>query len=122
MRIHITRQLPQPELPAKFARAFALLMESFRYAEQTSGRPWEFAVEIHELRNTGLCNNDLRFLVRRNFIIHAAEISVPGGHSRRFRSTGDLCFTPRTCFVLTPAGTSAAAALALSSTCSCNTK
>lgn len=50
----------------KFQHALAVLSEATAYAQRTSGDPWEFAVEIHQLRNLGLSENDLRYLVRRN--------------------------------------------------------
>jgi hypothetical protein len=66
--------------------------------------PWEFAVEIDQFRQLGLCDNDLRYLVRMQYVDHAADITSLGSDGRQFRSTGDLCFTDQTCFVLTPSG------------------
>ncbi len=88
----------------KFGPALALLLEAFEYAEQTSGDRWEFAVEIQHLRKLGLSRNDLRWLVRMQFVEHAREVTVRGNDGREFQSTGDLTFTKRTCFVLTPDG------------------
>ena len=96
------------KIAAKFRPALALLLEAFDYAEQTSGDCWEFAVEIQQLRELGLSQNDLRWLVRMQFSEHAREVTVPGDDGREFRATGDLTFTERTCFVLTPAGVVAA--------------
>lgn len=91
----------------KFQRALSLLTDAAEYAERTSGDPWEFAVEIRQLRELGLSANDLRFLVRLQYVVHAHEVKVVGNDGRQFRPTGDLYFTNRTCFVLTPAGIAA---------------
>jgi hypothetical protein len=95
-------------IAAKFRPALALLLEASEYAEQTSGDCWEFAVEIQHLRELGLSHNDLRWLVRVQFVEHASEVTIPGDNSREFRATGDLTFTERTCFVLTSNGVVAA--------------
>jgi hypothetical protein len=89
---------------AKFQRALTLLIEAAEYAEKTTASPWEFAVEISQLRRLGLYENDLRFLVRMRFVDHASEVTRAGNCSREFQPTGDLYFTSRTCFVLTPRG------------------
>ncbi|MBC8872913.1 MAG: hypothetical protein H8E44_26050 [Planctomycetes bacterium] len=95
-------------IAAKFRPALALLLEASEYADQTSGEPWEFAVEIQQLCELGLSHNDLRWLVRMQFVEHAQEVTVPGDDGREFRATGDLTFTERTCFVLTSNGVAAA--------------
>jgi hypothetical protein len=98
-------------MAAKFKRALALLLASAAYARQTSGDCWEFAVEIGQLNRLGLCENDLRFLVRMRFVDHATEVTNSGNCSREFLPTGDLYFTNRTCFVLTPRGLATAAVI-----------
>jgi len=92
----------------KFRHALAVMVEAVEYAEATSCDPWDFAVEIDQLRKLGLSENDLRFLVRLQYVDHAGEVTVAGSVSRRFRPTGDLYFTKRTCFVLTSRGIAAA--------------
>lgn len=98
----------QDKLPARFRAALALLLDAFEYAEQTNGDRWEYAVEIHELHEAGLTKNDLRFLVRREIVEHASEVTILGNDGRQFQSTGDLTFTERTCMVLTTSGVVAA--------------
>ena len=93
---------------AKLRVAIAMLTEAASYAMHTKGNPWDFAVEIQELRKLGLSNNDLRLLVRLGYVDHASEVSARGSGRRRFRRTGDVCFTNTTCFVLTPFGIDAA--------------
>jgi hypothetical protein len=94
---------------AKFQRALGLLIEAAEYANQTSSSPWEFATEIRQLGRLGLCENDLRFLVRMRFVDHASEVTIAGNCGRQFQSSGELYFTDQTCFVLTPRGFAAAA-------------
>ncbi len=93
---------------AKLRVAIAILTQAASYAKHTKGDPWDFAVEIQELRKQKLSNNDLRLLVRLGYVQHASEVSARGSGRRRFRRTGDVCFTNRTCFVLTPFGIDAA--------------
>jgi hypothetical protein len=95
-------------MSARFDRALALLIEAHRYADQTTGDVWEFAVEIEQLRKLGLTENDLRYLVRLRLVDHASEVRIKGNRSRQFVPTGDLYFTNRTCFILTASGVIAA--------------
>jgi hypothetical protein len=88
----------------KFQRALTLLIEAAEYARQTTVSPWEFAVEINQFLQLGLSENDLRFLIRMYYVEHATEVTSVGSYGRQFRSSGDLYFTNRTCFVLTPIG------------------
>jgi hypothetical protein len=94
--------------PPPIASALELLLQAREYADQTSGDRWEFAVEIQELVGLGLSRNDLRWLVRMGLVEHAREVTVAGDNGREFRSTGDLTFTKRTCFILAPDGLDAA--------------
>jgi hypothetical protein len=85
---------------ARFEPALAILREAYAYACEL-GRPvWDFAVEIHVLRAAGLTHSDLRWLVCRGLVEHAAETTRDGRDSRVFRPTGALTFSKRTCFVL----------------------
>jgi hypothetical protein len=68
---------------------------------------WDFAVEIHVLRASGLTHSDLRWLVCRDLVEHAAEITRDGQDRRVFRRTGHLTFAKRTCFVLAEAAVEA---------------
>jgi hypothetical protein len=98
-------QYAQPmQAPARLQQGLALLVEAARYAEQTHCDPWEFAVEIDQLRAIGLSKNDLRFLIRLRLMNHAIEVPIFNHAGRKFRRTGDLCFSERTCFVLTAKG------------------
>ncbi len=74
------------------------------YAVETRSDIWDFAVEISRLRADGLSDCDLRWLIRKQFVAHAREITLQGRDGREFQSTGDLTFSRRTCFVLTEEG------------------
>ena len=104
MRTHCGHDELVNLLAIKFKRSLALLKEGSDYAEQTSGDAWDFALEIRHLRELGLSENDMRFLVRLQLVNHASELRINGTNDRKFRSTGALHFTNRTCFVLTSAG------------------
>ncbi len=92
------------QFPQKIQFAIEILREASDYADRTTGDPWEFAVEIQELRDLGLAANDLRFLVRKGLVEHAREVTGVGQDGRNFQQTGDLTFTKRTCFILTQDG------------------
>ena len=86
--------------------AFALLLRAFEYAEDANCDLWEFAVEIGSLRKLGLSEIDFRWLVRKGYIEHAREMTLPGDQERHFRPEGKPVFCNRTCFVLTNDGIS----------------
>jgi hypothetical protein len=92
--------------PSKLKPALVALLEAFDYAEDTGSDRWEFAVAIRHLQRLGLSETDLRWLVRKGYVEHAREVTVQGDNGREFRTTGDLSFHRRTCFVLTAAGIS----------------
>ena len=84
----------------RFEPALAILREAYAYARELGRSVWDFAVEIHVLRAADLTRSDLRWLVCRGVVEHAAELTRNGQDSRVFRPTGALTFTKRTCFVL----------------------
>jgi hypothetical protein len=90
--------------PSKLKPALVALLEAFDYAEDNGSDRWEFAVAMRHLQTLGLSETDLRWLVRKGYVEHAREVTVQGDNGREFRTTGDLSFRRRTCFVLTAAG------------------
>lgn len=88
----------------KLKAALLALLEAFVYAEDTECDLWDFAVPIRHLQELGLIETDLRWLVRKGYVEHAREVTLEGDDGRVFRSTGNLTFMRRTCFVLTEAG------------------
>lgn len=95
----------------RFRRALRLLLEARDYARRLDCDPWEFAVDIRQLRRLCLTENDLRFLVRIKCLDHAREVTNSTNSHRVFRSTGAVILRRRTCFVLTQLGLSIAESL-----------
>jgi hypothetical protein len=93
---------PAPELPPGLGEALALLLKAHGYASELHRDPWDFAVEIAGLERAGLTPTDLRWLVCKGYVEHAAETTRNG--RRSFGAPGALTFPRRTCVVLTEAG------------------
>lgn len=91
------------EIPTKLKPVLSILQTALDYADDTNSDPWDFAVSIPRLRELGIDETDLRWLVRKGLVKHAREVTLLGDDGREFRSTGDLTFCKRTCFVLTEA-------------------
>jgi hypothetical protein len=108
MSLHSHQQEQIGAVAARFQSALAPLIEAAQYAHETGSDPWDFAVEIQKLRNFGLSDNDLRFLLRLKLIAHANERLPNRAVGRQFTEIDDLSFTGRTCFVLTATGNLAA--------------
>lgn len=94
--------------PPALRGGLQLLATAAQYAEELNRDMWDFAVEASRLRAAGLDNSDLRWLVCKEYVQHAREITLPGEMRRSFRGHGGLIFFKRSCFVLTPAGRAAA--------------
>lgn len=80
------------------------LLKASRYAADTDSSVWDFAIPIRQLLKLGATQTDLRWMVRKGFIEHGREVTIEGEDGRAFRSTGNLTFTQRTCFVFTELG------------------
>lgn len=96
------------KFPTKLTAGFAALFSAFEYAEDVDADRWDFAVSIRLLRELDCTDTDLRWLVRKNFVEHAREVTLIGDNGRQFQPTGDLTFCKRTCFILTDLGASVA--------------
>jgi hypothetical protein len=93
----------------KFRRGLALLLESTIYAKRTSADLWEFAVNIHELHRAGLSDNDVRFLLRLEYLAQGLDVSTSTSGNREDRIAEVQSFSKRTLFVLTEHGVDAGA-------------
>jgi hypothetical protein len=93
--------------------ALRLLAEAHRYARELERSAWDFALELDALQAAGCTLNELRWLVCKGYVAHAAELTEPGESSRTFHRvhTAGLKFSRRTCFVLTEAGIDFAAGM-----------
>ena len=96
------------EIAEKLLPAMESLLQASKYAADTNSTVWDFAISIRQLIKIGASETDLRWLVRKGFVEHGREVTVEGDDGREFRSTGDLTFSRRTCFVFTEAGVKAA--------------
>lgn len=83
-----------------------LLLEAHCYAEEMNLDPWGFAVEIECLRSAGLTNSDIRWLVCKELVEHAHEVTTIEDAKRRFRRIASLTLTKSCCFILTATGVS----------------
>jgi hypothetical protein len=89
-------------------RALALLLEAFRSAAACQGDPWDFAVEIGELRFANVTKTILRLLVSKELAEHAIEKTQPHDKQRTFVKAEGVLLPEGSCFVLTEAGVRAA--------------
>jgi hypothetical protein len=90
--------------PREYSAAALLLLKAADFAESERRSPWDFAVELDDLRRLGLSRSDLRWLICRGWLEHAAELSSSGSAERVFRPTGRLTFRKNSCFILTSTG------------------
>src|SRR6516164_4582707 len=84
--------------------ALGLLWQACTCAQDAGADPWDFALEVGRLFDTGLTISALRWLVAKGFAEHGQESSVYGGPHRSFRRGDGFFFDDATCVVLTPSG------------------
>jgi hypothetical protein len=82
----------------------AILTEARDCAQELQRDVWDFAVEVHCLRDAGLSDSSLRWLLCKGYVEHAVETTQARAPHRTFRRAGNLMFCERSCFVLTPRG------------------
>jgi hypothetical protein len=95
---------------SRMKMALSRMADAMGYATDLGCRPWEFALSIVELRQAGLSDNDLRWLLRKGFVEQAIEVTEPSEEHRTFRPCSGCTFTERVCFVLAEEGLSFALA------------
>ncbi len=81
-----------------------LLLEAHDYACGLDRDLWHFGVEINCLRAAGLTNSDLRWLLSKEYLEHAYEITTADDEIRRFHTGVSPRFVRESCFVPTQAG------------------
>jgi hypothetical protein len=86
------------------AAGLHLLLTADLCAADSGENAWLFAVEIDQLREAGLLDPWLRWLVVKTLVLHRAETTLFGQNDRTFRDIGRLRFCSESCFVLTPEG------------------
>jgi hypothetical protein len=94
---------------AEIEATLKLLHEAELYARDANQDAWQFAVEIEQLRRTGITESALRWLVCKGFVRHADEVTRLGDAHRKFRAIGTFCLTKSVCFIINKAGTATTA-------------
>jgi hypothetical protein len=89
---------------ARVCSALTLLLESHEYAEDLAADLWDFAVELTAMRALGLTNSDFRWLIGKELVNHAREVTLPGEQRRVFRDGSPLALADDICFVLSKKG------------------
>jgi hypothetical protein len=97
-------QKPRMRLAPRIKTALMALLEAIDYGQDLERTAWDFAIELSCLRRMKLSNSDLRWLVGRELVDHAIEITTTGDAERSFRQPPRLMFCKRACFVLTVSG------------------
>ena len=85
----------------RIQRAFSLFADGMYYSTDLNCTVWEFAVTIKDLRDAGLSDNDVRWLMRKHYVEHAVEVTQAGDESRSFRPSSGCILSDRACFVWT---------------------
>lgn len=88
-----------------------LLLRAFGYAKDFKSCPWQIAVPISDLYDSGLTRTDLHWLLVCRYVEHAHEITDNRADHRRFEHAGRAVIHEDSCFVLTPQGADFAARL-----------
>ena len=81
-----------------------MLWKAYQYAVETRRDVWEFAVEYWTLKQAGVSNADLRWMVAAGLAEHGHEQSVYGDRARQFAAGQSLVFSKSMCLVLTRSG------------------
>lgn len=104
MSLHELPYTPESSGHERLQHALALLIEGHECASDLKQQTWEFAVEGVEFARAGVSRNLLRWLVCKGYVEHAVEVVQPDQQGRKFRPSDRLCFSRRSCFVITPSG------------------
>jgi hypothetical protein len=80
------------------------LLEAYRYAIDLEVDQWGFCTRLSTVREMGLNDTDVLWLVKAGLVEFAYDVSLPGELTRQFRRSENLVFTETLCFVLTVTG------------------
>ena len=84
--------------------SFVRLYKASMFAIECNRSQWEFAIEIKQLQRTGITSEEIRWLIGKNLVDQAEEITSLGESSRSFQSPGGFMLSERSCLVLTDLG------------------
>src|SRR6516225_1063079 len=80
-----TPRLDDPDILTPSMRiALGLLLQAHESAARLHRDPWDFALEIHALKEAGVNHNDLRSLVCQGLTEHRLERTRRGSRRRSF--------------------------------------
>lgn len=82
--------------------ALVELAQAFALSRRAGVCCWQFALEVHELRQKGLSLTELRWLVQQGLLKHAFEITHGSSPERTFQEHQTLKFDERSCFTVDP--------------------
>jgi hypothetical protein len=101
----VSVELEELELAKELSReALDLLLRATYYARNSARPIWDFAVELHQLMQSGFSWSDLRWLACKGYVKHAIESSRDYGERRTFAQVSTLAFGDRSSFILTETG------------------
>ena len=85
-------------------KALEVLFEARSLSVDLSQSNMEFAVEIGALRDAGLNNSHLRWLVGKGYVQHILETTEFGADRREFKESAGLRFWETSCFEINELG------------------
>lgn len=94
------------------------LLKAYRYAVDSSVCAWQFALPDNALRQCGMSESDLRWLLQKSYAECRLEITRPGDEERVFAVDASHSHLMQGCFVLTDLGFRSLQSIATE--CSCN--
>ena len=92
------------KISAHIQAALNILNRGYFYSQDIDCNVWEFAEEIENLYAAGMTANDLRWLLRKQYVEHRQETTDVNDDQRVFIHVRNEVFCERSCFVLTQEG------------------
>jgi hypothetical protein len=92
------------ELSQELSSALRRLNTAKEFAANCDVSTWEFAIEIEQLQATGVTAEELRWLIAKQMVHHADEVSPSDEENRKFESCRGLKLSSRSCFVISDLG------------------
>ena len=87
----------------RLQKGLELLVLGYRYARAGKANVQDFAIGYHSLREVGLEECDIRWLVSQSLVEHYVETTLPGDTTRSF-SAGGVAICENSCLTLTHKG------------------
>ena len=97
-------QSPSVGIESDRKAAYRLLLQAHSDAQETGRSPEEFAVDLTELRVSGVSTSDLRWLLSKGYAEHLLDKTPVRGSTRQLVSFASLAFKANSCFTLTKKG------------------